>query len=426
VGEFKNKVVCFGPGTKFKGGIANYNTSLAKALDKRTDTETHIVSWIQQYPAIVPREFIDKESRVNQLENTNIKEVYITDFNKPGTWKKTADYIVSLNADRLIIQWYNAMQGLPLSRIVKRIRRKSKIEIIFDLHFVVPKENSNLDTYFTKMGLKTADTFIVHSLKTNDELTQLFKGENISLSYDGKRAKNGKSALKLYHPIYDMFKPDENFDIEKFKRDNNLRKHVFLFFGFIRKYKGLHQAIEAFAKVAQQRDDVSLMICGESFWNTLDSSKLSTKIKEATFGLLKKLFLNKEDDEKNYRPLDLIKTLEIEDKVMLVNKFVANEDVPHYFQAADSVVLFYLTATPSGIESISYNFNMPIVATRVGHFPETIEDGFNGYLANDRDISDMVRVMNLSINKPIERKNVGIKTAQMSWDKYAATILEAI
>jgi len=418
------KVVCFGPGTKFKGGIANYNTSLAKAFDKNPDIETHIVSWIQQYPAIVPREFIDKESRVNQLEGTRIKEVYLTDFNKPGTWKKTADYIISLKADKVILQWYNAMQGLPLSRIVKRIRAKSDAEVIFDLHFVVPKENSNLDKYFTKMGLKTANCFIVHSLKTYGELAELFPQVDIKLSYDGVRSHTDYTALKLYHPIYDMFKPDPNFDKKKFKAEHGLKEHVFLFFGFIRKYKGLHQAIKAFAKVAEKRDDVSLIICGESFWNTLDSSKISTKIKEATFGVLKKMFLNSEDDEKNYRPLDLIKELNIEDKVLLVNKFVANEDVPQYFQTADSVLLFYLTATPSGIESISYNFNMPILATRVGHFPETIKHAYNGYLASDGNIKEMADIMELSIDQPINRSNVAESSNKMSWENYTKVILK--
>lgn len=421
----KKKIICFGPGTKFKGGIANYNTSLAKSFDKKEDVETHIVSWIQQYPAIVPREFIDKESRVNQLEGTNIKEVYLTDFNKPRTWKKTADYIISLKADKLIIQWYNAMQGLPLSRIVKRIRKNCDTEVIYDLHFVVPKENSNLDTYFTKMGLKTANCFIVHSLKTYDELSQLFPDKDIKLSYDGIRIEKEITSLKLYHPIYDMFVPDPNFDKEAFKKEHGLKKHVFLFFGFIRKYKGLHQAIEAFAELSKKRDDVSLLICGESFWNTLDSSKLSTKVKEATFGVLKKLFLKKEDDEINYHPLDLIKSLNIEDNVMLVNKFVANEDVPQYFQVSDAVVLFYLTATPSGIESISYNFEMPILASKVGHFPETIKTGYNGYLADDQDIEDMVRTMELSIEKPIERKNVAESTKLMSWKNYTDVILKS-
>jgi len=59
-------IVCFGPGPLFKGGIANYNTSLAKAFDKRGNNEVHIVSWTQQYPAIIPRDFIDKSSRQNR------------------------------------------------------------------------------------------------------------------------------------------------------------------------------------------------------------------------------------------------------------------------------------------------------------------------------------------------------------------------
>jgi hypothetical protein len=48
------RIVTFGPGPRFKGGIANYNTSLARALDRRGDVEVHIVSWTQQYPAIIP------------------------------------------------------------------------------------------------------------------------------------------------------------------------------------------------------------------------------------------------------------------------------------------------------------------------------------------------------------------------------------
>ena len=41
----------------------------------------------------------------------------------------------------------------------------------------------------------------------------------------------------------------------------------------------MHNAIKAFAKLTEKRDDVSLLIVGESFWQTLDSSKISTKIK---------------------------------------------------------------------------------------------------------------------------------------------------
>ena len=198
----------------------------------------------------------------------------------------------------------------------------------------------------------------------------------------------------------------------------------FCFLGFIRKYKGLHQTIEAFAKMAEQRDDVSLLICGESFWNTLDATKWSTKLKNALFGTAKKLFLSKSDDEREYQPLDLIKRLGIESKCVVFNEFIPNEDVHKYFQVSNCVVLYYLTATPSGIESLSYNFNLPILATDVGHFPETIQDGYNGYLAKGGDIDSMADVMEKYINAPLPRENVAEIAKDLSWKNYAQAILK--
>ena len=418
------KIVCFGPGPKFKGGISNYNTSLAKALAKFDNVEVHIVSWTQQYPAIIPREFIDKKSKTDFIEEDNIKIKYITNYNNPLTWTETYRYIVSLNPQLVIFQWAIAIQGLPLGRIAKRLKKHKEIEVIFDLHFVIQKENSNTDKRFTKMGIAHADNYITHAYKTVDELKQLFPSADYNVTETGERHDAKQTVIKLYHPIYDLFKPDPDFDVEGFKASLGLKKHVFLFFGFIRKYKGLHNAIKAFAALAKERDDVSFLICGESFWNTLDSSKLSTKVKQAVFGLAKKAFLKKEDDEKQYRPLQLLDELGIRDRVVLKNEFVANEDVHKYFQVSDAAVLFYLTATPSGIESLSYNFKKPILATKVGHFPETIEDGFNGYLAEDRDIESMTEQMRKFIAHPINPENVGEATKKMSWRNYSLAILK--
>ena len=419
------RIVCFGPGPKFKGGISNYNTSLAKALDKRGDCEVHIVSWTNQYPAIIPREFVDKSSKTDLLEGTNIQIKYITNYNNPASWNATARYIADLKPEIVIIQWAIAIQGLPLSRIAKKLNKYSDIEVIFDLHFVIQKENSNIDRYFTKLAIKHADTYLVHALKTKYELDELFPDKTFKLNETGERVGNSqeKLVIKLYHPIYDLFKPDPTFDPVAFKKDHNLKKHVFLFFGFIRKYKGLHHTIRAFAKVAEKRDDVSLLICGESFWNTLDNKKLSTKVKSFLFSLAKGAFLKKKDDEGEYNPLALIDELGIADRTMLVNKFVPNEEVPQYFQVSDAVVLFYEYATPSGIESLSYNFKKPLLATAVGHFPETIDDGFNGYLAKAEDIDDMAAVMEKYLDKPLDPESVSVKTKDMSWENYAKAIL---
>jgi glycosyltransferase involved in cell wall biosynthesis len=421
----KRTIVCFGPGPQFKGGIQNYNTSLALALDKIEGNDVHIVSWTQQYPAIIPREFVDKSSKTDLLAGSNVQVKYMTNYNRPSTWRETVKYIESLGAEKVIFQWSIALQGLPIGYMVKRLKRKG-IEVIVDLHFVIQKENSAIDKYFTKRGISNASSFIVHALKTWEELRALFPEKKMELSYDGKRDwKSGQSTpvIKLFHPIYDLFKPDPAFDIEGFKKQHGLQKNVFLFFGFIRKYKGLHHTIEAFKKVADQRDDVSLLICGESFWHTLDTKKISTRVKNLLFGIAKKVFLKKADDEKQYNPLALIETYNLQNRCVVFNTFIPNEDVHKYFQVSDVVVLYYLTATPSGIESLSYNFSLPLLATRVGHFPETIRDGFNGYLANANDVEDMARQMIKFLEYPLPGTNVTESTKEMSWTNYAKAIM---
>jgi glycosyltransferase involved in cell wall biosynthesis len=436
-------IICFGPGPKFKGGIAQYNTALARSL-KDEGAQVTIVSWTQQYPAIIPREFVDKASRSDFLEGYDIPVKYLTNWNDPRTWWATAKAIAALKPTKVIIQWYNPTQGIPLNTIAKYLRKHCKqTEVLFDLHFVAAKEQSSLDARLTRMALRHGHSFIVHAYKTAEELKALMPEKEFEVTLDGKRrgkwqvgqrqvssladSETGRSPLailKLYHPIYTLFKPDPTFDKEAWKAQHHLRKHVFLFFGFIRKYKGLHYCIEAFAELAKQRDDVSLMIVGERFWQTVDQSKLSTKLKNAVFGTVKKLFLKKADDERDYDPLAMIEKLGLQDRTLVVDRFIPNEDVPPYFQAADTIVLFYETATPSGVESLSYNFKLPAVATRVGHFPETITDGFNGYLAEPRNIADMVRVMNASIDQPIPRENVVEATKNMSWANYAKAILK--
>ena len=77
-----------------------------------------------------------------------------------------------------------------------------------------------------------------------------------------------------------------------------------------------------------------------------------------------------------------------------------------------SLILFYLHATPSGVESLNYNFKLPVIATNVGHFPETIEDGVNGYLARENDIDHMSEQMQRIIKYPIDRNNIEQKTKE--------------
>ena len=224
----KQVIVCFGPGPMFKGGIANYNTSLAKAFEKFPNTEVHIVSWTQQYPAIIPRDFIDRKSKTNQLEGTNITVHYITNYNNPKTWLDTYHLIKNLKPTKVIFQWAISIQGIPLGYISRKLKKHAEIEVFFDLHFVIQKEGSTLDARLTKYGISAAKSYIVHALKTANELKQLFPDRTFELIERGAPISGkGIKVLKLFHPVYAMFSPDPNFDIEKFKTQHGLKKHVF-------------------------------------------------------------------------------------------------------------------------------------------------------------------------------------------------------
>lgn len=418
------RVVIFGPGPQFKGGIANYTTSLAKALDN-LKAEVHVVSWTQMYPSIFPRDLIDRSSKKSLLDGSNVAVHYVTNYNNPGSWRRTVKLIEELDPDIIVVQWSVSIQGLPIGYITGQLKKSSRAEIIFDLHVVAQKEVSLIDNMMLRYALSRPHSFIVHSLKTFDELKYIFPKKSFKLIQNERRTIDDGlcSVIKLYHPVYDMFKPDPVFNKEKVKAELGLKKYVFLFFGFIRKYKGLHNVIKAFALLARERDDVSLLIVGESFWETLDPKKISTKIKKNLFGLLKKILVRKGDDEKEYRPLELIGQLGLGDSAVVINRYVGNEEVHRFFQVADCNVLFYHVATPSGVESISYNFSLPSIATRVGHFPETINDGYNGYLAEPENIESMFNTMKKFLDNPIPRERVDEKAKEMSWINYAKTIL---
>ncbi len=416
------RVVCFGPGPRFKGGISNYNTSLAKALE-RHGAEVFIVSWTQQYPAIIPRNFLDTESKNNLLHDTAITVSYLTNYNNPFTWSATVKYIKSLKPDMVIFQWAIVLQGLPLGWMARRLITSANLEVIFDCHLIVQKEASKIDKLLTSYGLRPAYSYIAHAYKTANELQAAFPEKKFTITESGIRKKNENTIIKLFHPVYDLFQPDPNLNITKAKEKLHLKKYVFLFFGFIRKYKGLHDVIRAFKLVTEMREDVSLLIAGESFWNTLNRNDLSTKLKSTLFKAAKRLVLPQSSNEQDYNPLQLIDELQLQDSVSVVNRFIANEEVPLYFQVSDCIVLYYSTATPSGVESLSYNFNLPVLATRVGHFPETVKDGYNGYLAEPGNIQSMADQMLRIVNNPVPREHVAASSKQMSWDNYARAIL---
>lgn len=423
VSRERMRVVVFGPGPQFKGGISAYTVSLAQALDRLRDAqgnplEVHLVSWTQQYPAIIPRDFIDRSSRSHALEGTRVQVHYLTDYNNPLTWAQTVRFIAGLRPSYVIFQWAIALQGLPMGWMARQLMRNTGIEVLFDCHLVVQKEASAIDRWFTRYGLGQAHGYIVHAQKTAAELRATFPDQ----AFSSERSPSAPYILSLFHPVYDLH-PAKPIDREALKKELGLRKHVFLFFGFIRPYKGLHHCLSAMAELVKQRDDVSILIAGESFWKTVDTTSLANRVKSAMFGMLNRLLRKSAANEQDYNPLALIDTLGLVPYTAVVNRYIANEEVAQYWQVSDAVLLFYETATPSGVESQAYHFGLPMLATRVGHFEETIRDGDNGYLSPSFDPTDLAATMQRALDTPIPAKRMRAYGAQLTWDRYARAVV---
>jgi glycosyltransferase involved in cell wall biosynthesis len=109
---------------------------------------------------------------------------------------------------------------------------------------------------------------------------------------------------------------------------------------------------------------------------------------------------------------------------VVVNKYIPNEEVYKYYQSADYNLLYYTIATPSGVESIAYNFGVPSIAVKAGHFLDTIQEGINGYFADAENEDSLYNTMLHALNNPIDKKSVLESSSKYSWNNYVQVILK--
>jgi glycosyltransferase involved in cell wall biosynthesis len=254
----------------------------------------------------------------------------------PFNWIKAAGLLKKENADLVVFDWWHPFFGFCHGMISFLIRKKYKNKILFITENVVSHEANAIDKFLTRIGLKFASKFLTLSGIVEKEVQQYSKGKKVY-----------RSEL----PVYDCYKQTETVDIKKLKQGLGFTDDplVLLFFGYVRKYKGLDILIEAFPEILSSNPEARLLIVGEFY-----------------------------DDPKEY--LELVKKLNIEDKVKVVNQFVPNEAVAKYYQAADLVILPYRSATQSGILNVAYGFYMPVIVTDVGGLAEFVDEGKTGFV----------------------------------------------
>lgn len=362
------KIDLIGPSYPFRGGISHYTTLLYKGLKKRHETKFY--SFKRQYPAFL---FLGKTDRDNSdfvLKEDDVQP--ILDSLNPFTWIKVAVQIVSDNPDLAIIPWWVAFWTPHFLTIAIILKLFSNVHILFICHNVYEHEANIAKRFFTMILLSMGDYFIVHSSEEKKRLEGII----------GRR-----QIVKTYPPTYDFFNTGE---IPKHIAKNKIDiddDRVILFFGFVREYKGLQYLLEAMSQILEEID-VRLLICGE-FW----------------------------DDKSKY--IQKIKSLNIKERVTIIDGYIPNEELPYYFYASDIVVLPYVTVTGSGIVQLAYGFNKPVVVTSTGVLKEVVMDNKTGFVVppkNSNEIAKAILKFYLSSNRDELVDNIKREKHMFSWD----------
>lgn len=370
------KIIIVGPATPFRGGIATFNERIAVNLNK-LGHDAIIINYTTQYPSFL---FPGKtQYTINPPpENLNIKRL-LSSIN-PITWFKTAKYIRTLNPDLVLLRFWIPFMAPALGTIGRILMKNKNVKVIGFVDNLIPHEKRIGDTILSKYFINSCDGFITLSNQVKNEI------ENFS----------SKKCLMSPHPVYDHY-GDKASKIESCKQLNlNTEVHYLLFFGFIRKYKGLDLLIKAFSESQLKTKNYKLLIAGEFY-----------------------------EDEKTY--LDLIISLGLKESIELHSHYIADADIKFYFGACDLVVQPYRSATQSGISQLAYHFEKPMVVTNVGGLPEIVKHEETGFVTdvNPSSISDALIAF---FNDDINRFDIAIQQEKKkySWTYLSETILDFI
>lgn len=367
------KICVIGPTYPFRGGISHYTSLLCQHLGKRHTV--NLFSFKRLYPDILfpGKSQFDK----NSLNKIKYNAFYSLDSLNPISWLSTANSIQKLQPGLVIIQWWTPFFAPLYYCLCKILKYSSSVKLLFICHNAFPHDSSKLDKILTKLVLGNADTCIVHSREDQDNL---------------KRMTTIKNIRRTFLPTYDIFnfkKMDKKYAKSILKIDGN----VILFFGFVRKYKGLKYLLDAFKEIIKSID-ANLLIAGE-FW----------------------------DDKAQY--ITQIEMLGIGEKVKIVDEYIPNEDVGIYMSCADVMVLPYVSATQSAVIQTAYGFDLPVIATTVGGLPDVVIDGKTGYTVEPENSIDLAGkiIQFFKDNRSDEfRNNIKQMKHMFSWDRMVELI----
>jgi len=354
----------------FRGGIAQFNANLFEALSK----ENKVVpfTFTRQYPDLL---FPGKTQYVTEDDNAIvIDSKRVLDTANPLSYFSATNRILKEEPDVLIMKYWMSYFAPSLGHVANRLKKKG-CKVITILDNVIPHEQKFFDKPLTKWFLKQNTGFIAMSESVQKDLLSLYP--------------QAKSILKA-HPLYDHF--GEKIVKEEACHALGLapQKKTLLFFGLIRDYKGLDLLIDALDLLDET---YQLVIAGESYGSF---SKYEEQIQKAKHP----------------------------ENIHVFNRYIADNEVPLFFSAADVCVLPYKTATQSGITSIAYHFETPLLATNTGGLSESISEQGVGLMIpeiNAQLIAETIRKF-YTIDPTVFDSNFRREKKALTWESFGKAL----
>ena len=365
-----------GPAYPYRGGLASYNERLAKEFLKQGH-QVDIETFTLQYPNLL---FPGKTQYVDgpAPETLNIKRT--VNSISPFNWLKIGQRIKKEKPDILMIRYWLPFMSPALGTICRIARSNKHTKVICLADNIIPHEKRPGDQQLTNYFMNSIDGMVAMSQSVLDDIDQF---------------RTSLPRALCPHPLYDNYGPKTDILEAKSLLSLERSTNYLLFFGFIRDYKGLDLLLEAFADDRLKSLPIKLIVAGE--------------------------FYTKPEPY-----LELIKKLQLTDRVVLRTEFIPEKHVTRYFGACDIVVQPYKSATQSGVTQIGYHFEKPMLVTNVGGLAEIIPDKVIGYVTepNKESIADALVDFYSNSRKSTFEKNIVEEKKKFSWKNMVEAFMQ--
>lgn len=369
-------IVILGPAHPLRGGIAAFNERLAQAFAEEGHSVT-ICSFRLQYPSFL---FPGTSQYKTGPAPANLHIETVVNSINPLNWLQVGKQLQKQRPDLVIVRYWLPFMGPALGTILRRVRKNRHSRIVCIADNVVPHEHRPGDRLFTRYFVGAVDAFVTMSEQVLKDLRRFTQ----------------KPALLEPHPLYDHFGPQLPQAQARAHLQLPPNGFLFLFFGFIRAYKGLDLLLEAMHLLQQKSTapPCKLLIAGEFY-----------------------------EDRQKYD--NLIAQYRLQDAVLLRTDFIPDEEVRYYLCAADVVVQPYRNATQSGVTPLAYHFEKPMIVTDVGGLPDMVPHRQVGLVCapTAAGIAEALEEM-LHTNLQVYQQAVATEKRKYAWSNMTRAVLQ--